>query len=353
MADPDECLDLACGKGCPTTIDDYLYSDRPLLGLHIVSLKDATLVTLHWLHIACDAMGMKSLVGSWVLAMQGKVITGQQGYDNDPLIELGTLPTEEHKLASQRMSAWQMMSYGFANGYSLLAAKKECRMVCIPGSFLEGLRTKALEELAASGVEKPFLTENDVLVAWWTGIALSHLPSDSDRPVTVQIAMSLRKALEKDLLTSAKPYVSNCFGFTNLLSTVKDFVQKPVSTIAGQIRTEINDQSTREQVEAYQAMVRDSVAPLPVFFGTGATYQVSYSNWTKADLYGADFSAAAVTPRSEPLYASYIAHCQVPFQFPEGFIVVGKDQEGNTWLCGYRAQGLWDKVAKQLETLKI
>ena len=71
---PDQCLDLACGPDSPTTIDDYLYADRPILGLHVVSLQDATLVTLHWLHIACDSMGMKPLIEGWVLAMQGKEI---------------------------------------------------------------------------------------------------------------------------------------------------------------------------------------------------------------------------------------------------------------------------------------
>ncbi|KAH7120465.1 hypothetical protein EDB81DRAFT_231646 [Dactylonectria macrodidyma] len=351
VGDPDECIDLACGPGCPTSIDNYLSSDRPLLGLHVVSFKDATLVTLHWLHIACDAMGMKALVGGWVLAMQGKPIPAQQGFDYDPLAKLGKRPAEPHKLADQRMTTASLLTYGVKNGYSLLAAKKECRMVCIPGSFLNKLRIDALQELAAAGVEKPFLTDNDILVAWWTRIALSHLPPSSERPVTVQLAMSLRKYLEKDLLPPHKPFVSNCFGFTNLLLSANEFRHKPVSDIAAQMRTALNEQTTREQVEAYQAMVRESVAPLPIFFGTGSTYQISYSNWTKADLFGADFSAVAVRPRDTPLYASYIAHCQVPFQFPEGFIVVGKDSKENTWLCGYRAQGLWEVVEKELDAL--
>lgn len=352
VGDPDETLPLACGPGCPTSIDDYLYHDRPALGLHIVSLKDATLVTLHWLHIACDAMGMEALVRGWVLAMKGLPILGQQGFDNDPLLELGTHPTEEHVLANDRMSSWAMTEYGMRNGYGLLVAKKECRMVCIPGAFMDKLRGQALEELKEAGEEDPFLTENDVLVAWWTRMALSHLSAESPRPVTVQVAMSLRKALSEDLLASGKPYISNCFGFTNLLTTVQGIRKQPVSSVASQWRSAINTQGTRAQVEAYQAMVRESVAPLPVFFGNGQTYQVSYSNWTKADLYGADFSAAAVTPRTEPLYASYIAHCQVPFQFPEGFIIVGKDQARNTWLCGYRALGLWDRVIQELNSLE-
>ncbi|KAF5018463.1 hypothetical protein F66182_9560 [Fusarium sp. NRRL 66182] len=353
VGDPDESIDLACGPGCPKSIDDYLYSDRPLLGLHVVSFKDATLVTLHWLHIACDAMGMKALVHGWVLAMQGKdkEIPVQQGFDHDPLAELGKHPKEAHKLADQRMTTGSLLAYGLKNGYGLTIGKKETRMVCIPGWFMNSLRAEAIQELTDAGVKTPFLTESDILVAWWTRIAVSHMPEGSDRPVTVQVAMSLRKTLEGDLLLPDKPYVSNCFGFANLLLSVKDFHQKPTSDIALQTRTAITEQRIREQVEAYQAMVLDSVAPLPVFFGTGNTYQISYSNWTHADLFGADFSAAAVTPRDTPLYASYIAHCQVPFQFPEGFIIVGKDSKENTWLCGYRVEGATEKNVSEVQDL--
>ncbi|OBS20406.1 hypothetical protein FPOA_06777 [Fusarium poae] len=352
VGDPDETVDLACGPECPTSIDDYLYTDQPILGLHIVSFKDATLVTLHWLHIACDALGMKGLIEGWVNAMKSLEIPEQQGFDYDPLAEFGKHPKEVHKLADQRMTTASMLTYAAWNGYSLAVAKKETRMVCIPGWFLKKLHATALEELVASGVKNPFVTENDVLVAWWSRIAISHLPSDSKRPVTIQVGMSLRKTLEKDLLLPGKPFVSNCFGFTNLLLSARDLKQQPVGETALQMRTAVNEQRTREQVEAYQAMVRDSVAPLPVFFGNGNTYQISYSNWTKAGLFSADFSAACVKPRDTPLYPSYIGHCQVPFKFPEGFIIVGKDMSEDTWLCAYRVAGLWEKVEKELEILK-
>ncbi|KAM0197876.1 hypothetical protein ACHAPI_004608 [Fusarium lateritium] len=351
VGDPDETIDLACGPGCPTSIDDYLYSDRPMLGLHIVSFKDATLVTLHWLHVACDAIGMQGLVDGWVRAMEGREIPEQQGYDYDPLGELGKHPKDRHILAGQRMTTASLLTYGFKNGYNLTIGAKETRMVCIPGWFLKNLCASALEELTAAGVENPFLTENDVLVAWWSRIAISHLPPDSNRPVTIQVGMSLRKSLEKDLLVPDKPFISNCFGFANLLLSARDLKQSPTGDVAFRMRTALDEQRTREQVEAYQAMVLDSVAPLPVFMGTGNTYQMSYSNWTRAGLYAADFSTAAVTPRDTPLYPSYIAHCQVPFKFPEGFIIVGKDMKENTWLCAYRIQGLWDKIEKELEAL--
>ncbi|GKU11363.1 unnamed protein product, partial [Fusarium langsethiae] len=272
-------------------------------------------------------------------------------YDHDPLVEFGKHPTEKHKLADKRMTTASLLSYAAWNGYSLTVGKKETRMVCLPGWFFKKLRASAIEELAAAGVENPFITDSDVLIAWWSKIAVSHLPSGSDKPVTIQIAMSVRKTLEKDLLLPDMPFISNCFAFANLLCPAKDLKERSTGETALQVRTEITEQRTREQVEAYQAMILDSPTNLPIFFGNGNIHQIGYSNWTRAGLFSADFSAVTVKPRDTPLYASYIGNCQVPFKFPEGFIIVGTDMSENTWLCGYRVSGLWEAVEKELEAL--
>lgn len=54
MGSPDDSVSLMRQDGDPTSIDDWLYSDRPLLGLRIVSFDDATLVTLSWSHVVLD-----------------------------------------------------------------------------------------------------------------------------------------------------------------------------------------------------------------------------------------------------------------------------------------------------------
>lgn len=250
------------------------------------------------------------------------------------------------------MSIPSLLNYGFRNAYRLLIKKRECRMVCIPASFLDKLRDTAIRELEATGIKDPFLTDNDLIVAWWTRVGLAHISQDSDRPVTVQVAMSLRKTLEQELLSEKLPYVSNCFGFTNMVLPSKSFRERLIGDLAATFRATINEQRTRRKIEAYAAMMRNSMATLPTFMGDGATYQVTYTNWTKAGLYQADFSAVAVNPRNTPLFPSYIAHFQVPFQFPEGFVITGRDSKRNTWLCGYRVQGLWEQVEKDLEVLK-
>lgn len=347
VGDPDEFAELSCGPGCPQSLDDYLNFDRPVLGVRIVSFTDATMVTLHWLHIACDALGMKAVLQNWILMMQGREdeVPMLHGFEQDPLQELGRHPTEPHVLADSVMSTGSSLLYGLRNGYSLVFGPKEGRMVCIPAAFWKKLRTDALAELVAAGVEKPFLTENDVLTAWWTRLALTRLAPET--PVTIMMAMSARRALEKDLLPPDKLYVSNCLAFMNLLMPQKDLYQS-LGTLAGQIRRGINEQGTREQIEAYEGLVRAAAYPLPLFMGNGSTHQISYSNWTKADLFKMDFSVAAVKPRHEPLLPSFTSHAQIPFKCPEAFIIMGKDSHDNYWLQGYRVAGQWANLEKDL-----
>lgn len=362
VGDPDDFIDLTQGPGCPSTGDDYFYSDRPVLGLHVVSFTDATLVTLHWLHIACDALGFKALAESWSLMIQGRAdeVLPLHGYDSDPLLELGKNPAEKHLLADKRLTTAGTLQFGLRNAPDFTVRAKENRMVYIPAPFVAKLRTETLRDLEAEAEasgsgsgsgEKPFVTEGDVLVAWWTRLSASHIPPDSDRTVTVQNAYSVRKVLQRDMLPPDGLYVSNCIAFINLVLPARDVLRKPLSWLAGQMRAAINTQGTREQVDAYQGMVREGMYPLPVFLGDGTMHHVSYSNWTKANLFQLDFSAAAVTPRGAPCYPSYVQHSQLGMQFPEGFLIMGKDNDGNYWMCGYRVKGSWAKIEKELERL--
>lgn len=160
------------------------------MGLHVVSFKNSTLVCLHWLHATFDTMAKKALVDSWTLMLQGRddEVPRPFGSDRDPLSELGKHPSEPHKLAGQQMSMPGLLLYVASNAYDLAIRGKENRVICIPDSFLKGLRAKALKELDAetqsSGGKKPFLSEGDVLVAWFTRLNISHLPPDSNRTVS-------------------------------------------------------------------------------------------------------------------------------------------------------------------------
>lgn len=355
VGDPDDFLDLMRPVGAPTKLGDYLSSDIPQLGLHMVTFRDMTLVTLSWPHTLMDAMGKKALLDAWCLMLDGKdnEVKTPFGADTDPLSTLGMEPRESHKLASQQMGVIGLTSYGLGQALEFMR-KQENRMVCVPPSFVQKLREEAIAELASAQSDAfmpaPFLTESDVLCAWWTRLAVAHLPPGSLQTVVLNNAYDIRKPLRTDLIPEGAPYVSNAIGFINVLLSAADIVERPLGHVASSIRSAINDLGTRQQVEAFFAMVRKSSYKLPPFFGDRNMHMITFSNWTKANLFDVDFSSA-ITRHDDSRVAKpiYIQNNQSGLILPNGFPIMGKDNHGNYWLSGYMNTNHWASIERILQ----
>ncbi|KAL6692413.1 hypothetical protein J3F84DRAFT_108135 [Trichoderma pleuroticola] len=355
VGDPDKLSELIYGQEVPRKLDDYIYTDRPQLGLHVVSFKNSTIVVLHWLHLTFDAMAKRSLLNAWMLMLQGREdeIPEPLAPHEYILEHCGKKPTEPHVLAEYHMSKPGLVWWVLQNCYNLMFKQQEHRMVCVPANYLTKLREKALAELATQAPgekwEAPFVSEGDVLVAWIARLAIANLSEDSEKPIAVQQAYQWRPIL-KDLIPDKRPFLSNCVGFLVTLMPAKDILQKPLSYLASQIRRSIEEQGSREQVEAYTSLIRlDPANRAPPFFGSTSMQLLMFSNWQKANMYETDLSAAAVTPRRTPLTPSYVQSVQGPYNFSDGIIIVGKDVEGNYWFSGNRAKGLWAIMEKKME----
>jgi hypothetical protein len=358
---PDQFRDLMRPASSPINLADYTNSDIPQLGLHIVSFLDKTLVTIYWPHTLMDAMGKKELLDAWSLVIQGQddEVRIPIGTETDPLEKLGRNPTEPHKLAAHQLGTFGLLRYGLGQLPNLFL-KRGTRMVCIPSSFLSKLHHTAIAELAASGQENPFLSECDILCAWWTRLAVSHL-APSKQTIVLNNAYDIRKPLSVDLLPKGEAYISNATGFINVLLSLDDIISKPLSYTASRIREAIKELGTLEQVEAFYAMIRESSGKLPPFFGDVGMHMITYSNWSKARLFEVDFSAAIVE-RSEirgqgtgivgkkgVARPVYIQNNQFGLTLPNGFPIIGKDGEGNYWLSGYMDKGVWEGIEAMLE----
>lgn len=163
-------------------------------------------------------------------------------------------------------------------------------------------------------------------------------------------AMSIRRALEKDLLPPDRPYVSNCLSYTSVLKTKKEIGQF-LGLLAGDIRQGVNKHRTRQQIEAFSSMVRAKawpLGPMPIFFGHSDMHHIGYSNWKKVEANLTDFSTACVRQRDTPLYPSFVSQVQGGIAYPDGFVITGQDAQGNYWLEGYRPRGLWAHVENVL-----
>ncbi|KAF1957036.1 hypothetical protein CC80DRAFT_561506 [Byssothecium circinans] len=366
VGNPDEFLDFIRPEGRPMKLGDYLNTDRPQLGLHIVSFRDATLVSLYWPHTLFDAMGKKALLDAWSLVLQGMEdeVAAPHGSDVDPLVTLGTNITEYHKLNTHRMGILGLIGYGLGQLGSFVR-KKENRIVCVPFAFVQALRERVVADLASQeptgaaridekGMQHPFLSEGDVLVAWWTRLVIAHLPPRSSQTVVLNHAYCLRATLTPDLIPSNAPYVSNAVGFIPVMLRVSDILQNPTAYVASSVRDAIVDLGNRPQVEAFSALIRESSAKMPPFFGNSNMHMITYSNWTKAKLFQVNFAAAVVQRdgvQTDKLHSGrprYIQNNQFGLKLPNGFPIIGKDNYGNYWLSGYMMKGHWDHIEELL-----
>ncbi|KAF2651410.1 hypothetical protein K491DRAFT_696469 [Lophiostoma macrostomum CBS 122681] len=355
VGNPDDLPGLMRPEGGPLKLGDYINTDRPQLGLHIVSFTDTTLVTIHWPHTMCDAMGKKTILDAWTLVLEGREdeVQAPHGMEFDPFSKLGVNPPEPHKLVPQQLGMFGLLGFGVGLVPTVLR-QQETRMVCVPRSFVERLRKDAIAQLAVAdnASEPPFLSENDVLFAWWTKLAIAHLPQNSTRTVNLNNAFDMRKRLKPDIFPEGATYLSNGVSFINVLLKVKDIADKPVSYTASAIRKSINELGTREQVEAFQGLVRQGPGKLPPFFGDRNMHLLTYSNWTKADLFSLDFSAARRDAgdalRRTACKPRYIQNNHFGQTMPNAFPIIGKDNDGNYWLSGYMNKGHWARIEELL-----
>nr|QCL09093.1 DmxR2 [Cryptosporiopsis sp. 8999] len=344
-----ENLGIFFERECPSKLDDYIYQDRSVFGVHIVTFRDATLLITYGNHTAMDGFGRRAIFDAWILMLQGKedAVPSPVDFHEDPLSQLGTDTSISHKLSSRRVSTFGLIGWALNNIVELAIRRPETRLICLPAGFVEKMRAAAMDELAATqtGTEKAFVSDGDIVVAWLARLSVHHLPP-SNRNVTLQNVYSCRQMLTGSMLPKGRPYLSNCVAFFYSLLPIKDVMENPLSHTAQQVRTALQEQCTREQTEAYFSMVRETAPKkLPPMFGDSSMHLMIMSNWVKSNFFNLDFSAACVEKCDHPVTPRYIHAVQSPPNFKEMYIIVGKDAHGNYWLSACRSEQNW-AVAK-------
>lgn len=325
-----------------------------MLGLHITTFRDITCLTLHWPHCSFDALGKKSILEGWNNMLNGRTdsIPEPIGFDNDPLVDFGKHATEKHVLADRRLGVAGLAWWAVRNIRGLASAQ-EMRTVCIPASFWERMvaecRAQLRKEAESMGEEPPFVSEGDVITAWWMKVCCCHMSKDSTTTITLVLALSLRRSLKHDLLPANRPFISLALGYPSTNVPACDVISKPLSWLALQIRRAIQTQGTRSQVEALAAMQRQSNTNMPIMFGDTGMYSMFVSNWQQAGVFEFDWSRAAKNDRQGEALKPRCVLCLLDPAFPEGSPISGRDGDGNYWISGYRRKGLWSKMEEELK----
>ncbi|ORY54942.1 uncharacterized protein BCR38DRAFT_452973 [Pseudomassariella vexata] len=70
-----------------------------------------------------------------------------RGVETDPLETWRRRQTETYKLAGLLITGWRMLLFGLRCAFKLICWGVEYRVVCIPGSFIENLCLKVMDQV--------------------------------------------------------------------------------------------------------------------------------------------------------------------------------------------------------------
>lgn len=356
------------GPRTPERLDDWLYSDAPQLAVHVVVLKDATFVTITFIHLLMDAMGFTALFKGWTAVLRGREdeIPPITDASEDPLATLHQMtPSSKYVLADRVLKGWAFIVFVFQYIFELVWWRKdEGRIIYVPATYLKDLRDTALDELNTSPsqvAKSSFISESDVLLAWWARLLIKALNPSPNKPITILNVFDIRGVLaEMGLLPSADTaLIANATWPTLTLVTAGEIVSKPTSFLASRIRHAIDTHRTVEQVQAIAATQRESgeKAGQPAIFGDLGTFLLPCSNWHKGKLFRMDFSPAIIaqnlsrseraSPPGRP-FLIFVTGKFVGFSPRYSLAVMGKDAADNWWMVNVLRTSLWSAIKEQL-----
>ncbi|KAI1327854.1 hypothetical protein F5Y16DRAFT_410069 [Xylariaceae sp. FL0255] len=309
---------LVLPEGQHATADDWLYTDRAQLGVDVVTLTNATFVTLNWLHTLLNGMGRNELLRAWRLMLEGRddEVLEFYGYDFDPLDTLGELvnptsadkgaPVEDYVLKEQKVAGWAMLQFVFNYLWEILFYRsEELRTVILPNRMFEKLKAEAFNDLR-----------------------LLHQPR---------------------LLPDSAAFIANCTSIIQSFFTLQELLKLPLGQIAARIRSDLVTQSTRPQIEAVKRLQRMAQAE------TGR--DPLYGGGDMGNMFGTDFRAALVDLKDGKKSSTGKPVCILADATVTGInvrnsgVCLRKDNEGNWWLSATLRTASWDTVRAAIEGL--
>lgn len=382
---------LLLPENSPTELKDWLYTDRAQLCVHVVSFTDATIVTLTWLHTFFDAMSQTKVLSAWTAMLEGREEDVPEffGEDFDPLATLGKpanpdskegedVYEEEFVLKDNVLSGWKAIWFGINFMWDLFFhTKEETRRVIVPSASFKRIRAEALADLSSvhpativmdtsdRSNPKPFLSDGDVLCAWWTRLLISTQPwlpsAKPTKTVRIMNIFDMREVLantNKKLLKKGTAFIGNCVTHMDSLFSLEEFLSLPLGVVAARIRSDLEAQKTRPQIDAKMRMNVESIEKTgyQALIGDADMVFTAFSNWSKGKLFETDFKGAVVKEGEGRHVVGRPTYCQLDGT-AKGFSVrgsgacLGKDAEGNWWIGGVMRPEAWKNMEKAIEQL--
>lgn len=358
----------------PQTFDDWLYNDIPQLSIHVVNFEDASIITTTMLHTLTDMIGLMSFYRAWMAVLWGQddqvdVVLGYK--DRDPLenLQQGEKPPKyifERKI----LKGWGFFKFVVR---SILERwwypHATLRFFTLPDDFVKKLSASARQELVATSKEEDpssaFVSDGDILCAWWTRIILRNQNLSPNRTVCLSNNVNARDILAKmgllpdtnTALLANAVYSAPCFTTASQVCSTT----YALGLLASQVRDSIKQHRTVEQVKAIDAVYRESKAHtghLPVF-GDSAMVLCPWTNIYRGKLFQLDFSPAVkargnqdekLAKSVQPVFVSFTG-LESRWSMRNSSAVVGRSDTGDWWMMCRLRDDIWTRVEKEFDNM--
>lgn len=348
-------------------------SDHPILGLHVMSFENGTVVVLNYNHVLMDGGGSNAFMRAWTNVVNGRQadIAPLAGAWSDPLdiiredirqngaetfvlqdrvIDMGDFLPDD-KVAPVQDPIWDMSS-----------AESRWRVICLTPRATEVILKQARDTMPTGS----FATEDDVIAGWVAKTVAGFIPPT--RSVNLMRVYDLRRALTKaGILETGSAYVQNMYQMAwALIPEAKDLADAPLHKIALELRSSLSGQTTTGQIRAsIKARLDSGTTPLygdPKGMIFTANSRVKNHNCKKIDFSGAvkrTFAAGGnrsttddkmLVQAGKPDYVEALVQLPGPPPGPN-FIQSSIDWNGNRAICTFLSSTMWPKMEEALRRL--
>ncbi|KAJ5447453.1 hypothetical protein N7445_002274 [Penicillium cf. griseofulvum] len=358
---------IVCHPDSPRELADWIYTDRPQLHIHAALFQDATLLTISYIHTFADAISRTNFFNAWIAVLRGqeKEVPAFIPYDHDPLYTLGKeAPKQSYSRIGRLLSGLNLVIFGLRYMFEILWFQKlEEHPIRLPGRSVNQMRETVLQELAATapGAKKPFVSEGDIVVAWWVRTVIKALKPAPDRTIMVMNVFNVWNLFPEWFPHGATGLVGNSFFYSyTLLVTSKILQDINLKYVAITNRKALMEHRTKQQVEAMTAIQRGNFMRAAPVVGDSKMLFMVATNQHKARYFETDWSAAVITPGvplsgrphalGRPSYINDIEYCR---GYPTRNVVriIGKDAAGDWHLLFKTRAGAWPVIHQELMDL--
>jgi hypothetical protein len=352
----------------PQTLEDWIYTDRPQIHIHVAVFQDATLLTMTCLHTFTDAVARTNFFNAWIAVLRGheEEVPAFVPYDQDPLESLGrTASSKSYSLFNKVLTGLSLLMFGLWYFWDLFwFPEVDEYLIRLPERALNRIREDAMQQLdtvPSKEGKKPFISEGDVVVGWWVRTMVKALDVAPNRTITVMTVFNVWSLFPEMFPDHASGLIGNSIFYSyTLLSANKVLEDSKLKYIASANREALVEHRTRQQVEAMAAIQRAKYKMIAPVVGPSNVFFLAASNQQMGKNFETDWSAAVVKqggPVSErphalgqPAYINYIEHCN-GYSCRNVVRIIGKDAGGNWHLLFKTRTKAWPAIHKELVAL--